>query len=1397
MRVLVCCLLSVACCFSAKADTYTNPVISRDVADPTVQRGTDGAWYCVATGGGMYRSTDLTHWTSMGNAFMDYPRWNEGYVVWATDISRLGKGYIMHYALAKWGDQTITGIGAATAPTAEGPFRDMGKMFATAESGVKNCIDPCYIEEGDRKYLVWGSFNGLYIAELEDDGLTVRWNTKKQIAGTGFEGAMLHRHGGYYYLLASVGSCCEGANSTYKTVVGRSTSLMGDYEARSSNGTLWSNKMLRNAYDVIIDRNSRFVGPGHNSEIVTDDEGQDWILYHAYDLTQNESERMLMIDRITWQDGWPVVEGSTPSTTPRQAPVFHSGDGAKVSYRFLNLDLSKSACRYWDLQTEGTSVQSGQGSVHLPVTTISGAGTFSLSQTIQKMRDGFYELRYNGTQNGEHICAEVCGITTPIGRDASLSNAGDASSSFLQGQHEQHAYGLVIGGKLTIGFRSDGSLGSGETAFVGNIEVIYREKNSAVLHDVMPKYKEQAQKTIANGQMSTEDSQLLQQSIHDLETANTDSERYDCLVALCTLMQKMETPAEPSETMKGTGTPSDPYIIETAAHALAFAKAVNAGKTDACAVLADDINLKSRTWTPIGTTSKPYEGIFDGAGHRILNMKFSNSKTYQGFFGAVTDGAHIHHLIIDSSCNIRAGSRAAGLIGGSVGGSNNVKKVFITNCGNEANVYTTNENAAGIIGTNTDGAASIIIRDCYNSGVIEGGSDVGAISGWLGGGWSNVRNTYNVGRVKTHSGNSTEFARHNGCGFSNCYWLSTMNTSNCGGTSVTLAQVKSGELAYMLAGSSSGSASWTQAIGKDPRPIPWDEGGRIYRHSMQKCNGEATDLYIYNNVEGDAPVTQSHTFGTDGVCSVCHQAYSIKTADQLMAFSEAVNAGAVTASAILASDISLQNRTWVPIGNAEHPYEGEFDGGGHRILNMNIRSKADYQGFFGIVTDGVHIHDLYIDSSCSVTGGSYCAGLVGGSNGGKENREELLIERCGNEADVTITGINAAGIFGCNMEGRATVIVRNCYNSGTIHGDHECGALSGWLGGGWSHVSNCYNTGTVTIGEAVCHDFGRNGGCWFHNCYYLDTTDTYDVRLGCSQEVYPVTAYQVRCGKLCSLLGAAFGQQLNTDALPTPGAARVKPGITLPYYNLAAGGRASAYSLILNHGIEPKLPEGTTTISAAAADYDLRVRIGQPVFFILPVSVSASYFSGTVYRLQDFSNEVMNFVSVSETEANTPYMLIPEENSYLLRPDAPVLSAAIPRVGSITVKNGTEQVCQVGTYETTTDVTTLLSTLKGKDGYLFYYPNRKKMDQSATSPTLQPYDATLVVTGDEKIATRCFELHLDGIPTGIPSIHNSEFIIHNEDGAVYDLAGRKIANEKKPHGIYILPNTNGYRKVLK
>lgn len=96
-----------------------------------------------------------------------------------------------------------------------------------------NSIDAFYMEENGRKYLFWGSWHGLWGVELADDGLALQPNTPKiPIAGNGYEAGLLHKHGDYYYLFASTGSCCEGLKSTYTTVVGRSKNLFGPYVNR-------------------------------------------------------------------------------------------------------------------------------------------------------------------------------------------------------------------------------------------------------------------------------------------------------------------------------------------------------------------------------------------------------------------------------------------------------------------------------------------------------------------------------------------------------------------------------------------------------------------------------------------------------------------------------------------------------------------------------------------------------------------------------------------------------------------------------------------------------------------------------------------------------------------------------------------------------------------------------------------------------------------------------------------------------------------------------------------------------------------------------------------------------------------------------------------------------------
>lgn len=300
---------------------YSNPVIRANIPDPTLIRE-DGYFYLYCTEGGstpnipIYRSSNLVEWNLVGTVFTDStrPTFCEGNL-WAPCINYIGGQYVLYYAKSVWQAYDACGIGCAVADSPTGPFTDQGAIVMSASIGVRNSIDPCYIEDGGKKYMFWGSFFGIYGIELTDDGLKVKEGSQpRQIAGTAYEGTYILKRGDYYYMFASIGKCCDGLNSTYTTVVGRADNLWGPYLNKAGD------RMLDNCHEILIDRNDAFFGVGHDSEIVQDDAGNDWILYHGYDVRQPVSRR-LMLDKVEWTDGWPSVDGGSPSTTAKR-PVF-------------------------------------------------------------------------------------------------------------------------------------------------------------------------------------------------------------------------------------------------------------------------------------------------------------------------------------------------------------------------------------------------------------------------------------------------------------------------------------------------------------------------------------------------------------------------------------------------------------------------------------------------------------------------------------------------------------------------------------------------------------------------------------------------------------------------------------------------------------------------------------------------------------------------------------------------------------------------------------------------------------------------------------------------------------------------------------------------------------------
>ena len=309
------------------AQTVTNrqPVIDMSAPDPTVIRAEDGTFYLYATEDmrnvPIFHSANLVDWKLVGTAFTDNsrPKWLPKGGIWAPDIQRVGGKYHLYYAKSVWGGEWDAGIGVAVSNNPAGPFVDRGCMFTSKQIGIQNCIDPFYIEDGGKKYLFFGSFHGIYGVELTADGLHVKQGAKpREVAGTFMEATYIRRRGGYYYLFGSTGTCCEGARSTYRITIGRSKSLFGPYVDKAGQ------RLLDNHYNILLDKDDSVLGPGHNAGLITDDAGNDYMLYHGFKASDPDAGRVVWLSRIVWADGWPSMMMEKDSQKNETVPVIKS-----------------------------------------------------------------------------------------------------------------------------------------------------------------------------------------------------------------------------------------------------------------------------------------------------------------------------------------------------------------------------------------------------------------------------------------------------------------------------------------------------------------------------------------------------------------------------------------------------------------------------------------------------------------------------------------------------------------------------------------------------------------------------------------------------------------------------------------------------------------------------------------------------------------------------------------------------------------------------------------------------------------------------------------------------------------------------------------------------------------
>src|SRR5690625_2618028 len=315
---------------AAVAPVAANPVISSIAPDPSVRRGHDGAFHVYASsddwadGGGVrlvphFRSFDLLEWEYVGDAFDSRPAWAPpGSFLWAPDVHLTDSGAVLFYTTGG----AAPCIGRATAPGIDGPWthdpRPIVCYGAPAPYNDLDPMDPEVVMTDDGPVMLMGNFEGIHAVPMNPAGTELE-GEPVLVAGTGVEAPAVVRREGRTHLFTSAGHCCTGEDSRYRVLGGRADHLLGPYEARSGRPLL-----APDAGDVILQGDDDWVGPGH-VDVVTDDARQDWMIYHAAPrgravLPGGVQRRYMMLDRLDWVGGWPVVGDGTPSTVRSGTP---------------------------------------------------------------------------------------------------------------------------------------------------------------------------------------------------------------------------------------------------------------------------------------------------------------------------------------------------------------------------------------------------------------------------------------------------------------------------------------------------------------------------------------------------------------------------------------------------------------------------------------------------------------------------------------------------------------------------------------------------------------------------------------------------------------------------------------------------------------------------------------------------------------------------------------------------------------------------------------------------------------------------------------------------------------------------------------------------------------------
>ena len=284
------------------------------------------------------------------------------------------------------------------------------------------------------------------------------------------------------------------------------------------------------------------------------------------------------------------------------------------------------------------------------------------------------------------------------------------------------------------------------------------------------------------------------------------------------------------------------YQIGSPLDLCTFSQMVNEkGETGLQAALVADIDMEdyNEEFQPIGTSSNPFTGTFDGKGHTIRNLHVSGGDAV-GMFGYSGNGT-FRNIVFDETCTSDGANNVGMLVGYSKNGS-----IKIYGVENHGSVTATENCAGGLVGSGRL-LASFNVSYCSNTGTITAPTNAAALVG-PSLGKVTVAHSYNIGTI-IGATEGKEFAFANrALSIDNCWDYSSMQTNE-----MTPAQVDNGYLCYQL-NYNAGGETWRQNLDNgrlhDSYPVLRKTAGRVFEKEGRytNINADASKFRYYNLV---------------------------------------------------------------------------------------------------------------------------------------------------------------------------------------------------------------------------------------------------------------------------------------------------------------------------------------------------------------------------------------------------------------------------------------------------------------------------------------------------------------------------------------------------------------------